>query len=126
MSFLPSIASRVDGTALYMDMAWLVVDIFLPLLMLLLLFNLLLLPTAYLHHYQHTPHLHLNGLIIIVNDKDSYTTTNAVAEAHNMSNTDPLLRQMPRHLLPHQPQSLFIFPPSVPPPLHSIVTFHHC
>jgi len=85
MPFVPSIAGPVDGAAIYM--AWLVVYVFLPLLMLLfaVVIQVLSLPAASLH-YQHAPHPHLDGLVVIVNKKGGSTTADASGR-----------RTMPRH-----------------------------
>ena len=68
MPFVPSIASPVDDAAIYM--AWLVVNVFLPLLMLLSLFNFChcLLPLSIIN----TPHIHISKV-----SSSSSTTTAA-------------------------------------------------
>ena len=85
MPFVPSIAGPVDGAAIYI--AWLVVDVFLPLLMLLLSFKFFCCPPPL--SIQHGPHPHLDGLIVILNSKggsdDSKASSSAPLLPHSSS-----------------------------------------
>jgi len=73
MPSIPSIAGPVDGAAIY-GLASL--QRLPPVADVAVVIQVLLLPAASLH-YQHAPHPHLDGLIVIVNNKGGSMTADA-------------------------------------------------
>ena len=74
MPFVPSIAGPVDGAAILYGLASRLR--LLPVVDVVVVVQVLSLPAASLH-YQCAPHPHLDGLVIIVNNKGGSTTADA-------------------------------------------------